>query len=478
MKKKLLSVFCIALVLVLTLLPAGAVFASEDSGNGSITVQKDSTGTYPLGVYDEAGYLSTQEKEDLYQIYQDLYSLTGARFAFFTTEKELPSDENMATDFPYLLEYFNDDAPQVLMGFSDLTNTASIQTAHAGLSDDDLQYYLNRMISRISGENSFEAGFKTALEIAEFIDPELDAEELEQSLRLHEVSYTAKPPIQTSSNTSSGDAYIGSYVCDQVGLLSKDDQERLEQLLKEKSDEVGVHLVFYTEDWFTDNANNACEHLGQVCSDRNYGYGDERYVCMFAISIDNRYAMVYEWSADIKKYHRYLQVELDDIFDAAKPSLSSAADAWENVNYAQSYLITAHNGFARVCEKFIEGAVKHADMDDAPYEAFDYSDNYERYDLDGHRKILWGRMVLFALIGAGAGGIVTGFSATKHKPKTVTDPETYNNRKEFQILESSDQFRVRTTTRVRISSESSGGGGGHSHGGGGGGGGHGSGGHF
>ena len=450
--------------------------------SGSSEIEMDSTGTYPMGVFDETGHLSVQEKEDLYQIYQDLYALTGTRFAFVAANKDLPSSENAETDYPYLNEYFQDDGPRVLLGISDLTNTASVQIAHVDLSDDQLHGYLTRMISRINTENVFEAAFKTALDISEYIDPTLDAEELEKSLRVHEVSYeTAKPPIQTGVNTSNGSSngsYIGKYVCDQVGLLSSEDQVRLEQLLKEKSEEIGVHLVFYSESWFSDYADSACDHLGQVCRERGYGYGDERYVCMIGISIDNRYALVYEWSADIEKYHRYLQVELDDIFDSTKSSLSSAANAWENASFAQSYLTTAHNGFASVAEKFVEGAVKHADIDDAPYEAFQYSDNYERYDLDGHRKILWGKMLLFALIGAGAGGIVTGFSATKHKPKTVTDPETYNNRKEFQILESSDQFRVRTTTRVRISSERSGGGGGHSHGGGGGGGGHGSGGHF
>ncbi|MBO7515321.1 MAG: TPM domain-containing protein, partial [Lachnospiraceae bacterium] len=310
------------------------------------------------------------------------------------------------------------------------------------------------------------AACKPAVQAAELIDSSFDPLEYRDWL-LGENGNSNTNPGRADS-----EANISRHIYDTQGLLSKEDAERLEQLFAEKSEEIGVDIIFYTSSLFSDNGDAAATHLGGVCKAQGYGYGDERYVVMFGISTENRYAMIYEWSSDIKKYHRYLQVELDDIFDSVKSYLSSG------MNNRYGARESSQRSFASGAEKFLELAVEHSDKDDAPYEAFYYSDNYERYDLNGHKKVNWGRFGVFGLIGAAISGIITAFTAAKHKPKTVTDPEVYSNRNEFAILESSDNFRVRTTTRVRMSSSSGGGGGGHSHGGGGGGGGHGSGGHF
>lgn len=451
MKKKILSVICAALVLLFALqIPAGKTFADSDS----------------VDVHDESGYLSRAEAEEVEDLYDSLLAETGTQFVFLTTDKDLPTDENIPTDFPYLSEYLESPTPCAILMISYLSNTATVRSTNPELTEEQLNSMLSTMIGYLNQGEVMKAACEPALEASEYLVPEFDPVAYR--------NWILGPDTTPENNTpnTSENAYTGRHIDDRMGLLSEADAERLEKLFAEKSEEIGVDIIFLSENYFSDNGDSAATHLGGVCRDKGYGYGAERYVIMFAISVSNRYAMAYEWSTNIEEYHRYLQVELDDIFDAVKPKLSSGMNSRE----AHS-MDSSHNAFAEVAETFVDYAIRHADIDDAPYEAFYYSDNYERYDLDGHRAPLWGRFAIFALIGAAIGGIVTGFSATKHKPKTVTDPEVYNNRKEFQILESSDQFRVRTTTRVRMSS-SSGGGGGHSHGGGGGGGGHGSGGHF
>lgn len=451
MKKKILSVICAALVLMFTLqLPAGKTFADSTRSN----------------VYDESGYLSYAEEEEVDDLYDSLLTDVGTQFVFLTTDKDLPTDDTIPTDFPYLSEYLDSSTPCVILMISYLSNTATIRVTDPNLTEEQLNSMLGTMINYLNQGDVKKAACEAALEASEYLMPEFDPAAYRDWILGSDTT------SQNNTTNNYENAYAGRHIDDQVGLLSQEDAERLEKLLAEKSEEIGVDIIFLSESYFSDNADSACNHLGDVCRNKGYGYGDERYVIMFAISVNNRYAMAYEWSADIEKYHRYLQVELDDIFDAVKPNLSTGMNSRE----AHS-MDSSRAAFAKAAETFVDYAVRHSDLDNAPYEAYDYSDDYERYDLDGHRAPLWGRFGLFALIGAGIGGIVTGFSATKHKPKTVTDPEVYNNRNEFQILESSDNFRVRTTTRVRISSESSGGGG-HSHGGGGGGGGHGSGGHF
>ena len=450
MKKKILSVICVALILMFTLqLPAGEIFA-------------DSTGS---NVYDGSGYLSYTEMEEIDSLYDKLLAETGTQFVFLTTDKDLPTDDTIPTDFPFLSAYIQSSTPCVLFMLSDLTVEATIRSHNCDLSDEQLDELLDVMIDYLNEGQTKEAACETALQASKLLKNEFDPAEYRDW-----ILGSNDQPANDYSNVT-GDAFTGRYIYDTQGLLSVEDAQRLETLFKEKSAEIGVDIIFVSESYFSDDGDAAATHLGNLCSNKGYGYGDERYVVMFAVSVNNRYAMAYEWSADIKQYHRYLQVELDDIFDAVKPNLSSG------MNNRTSYsMATSHAAFATAAETFLEYAVKHADIDDAPYEAFQYSDNYERYDLDGHRKTEWGRFGIFGLISAAVSGIATALCASKHKPKTVTDPEVYSNRREFAILEQSDQFRVRTTTRVRMSSSS--GGGGHSHGGGGGGGGHGSGGHF
>lgn len=451
MKKKILSVICAALILMFTLqLPAGELVAAASDTD----------------VYDECGYLSYSESEEIDSLYDSLLEDVGTQFVFLTTDKELPEDDTIPTDFPFLTDYLQSSTPCLLFMLSDLTNTATIRSHNSDLTDEQLDGLLDTMIAYLNEDMVKEAACEPALEAAKLIRPEFDP-----------VAYrdwilgTENQPVNNNVNTNDG-AHSGRHIDDSEGLLSASDAERLEKLFAEKSEEIGVDIIFLSEHYFSDYADSACDHLGEVCRQKGYGYGNERYVIMFAISVSNRYAMAYEWSADLEKYHRYLQVELDDIFDAVKPNLSTGMN-----NRYPSSMATSYSAFSTAATTFLEYAEKHADIDDAPYEAFQYSDNYERYDLDGHRTILWGRFGLFGVIGAAVSGIATAICASKHKPKTVTDPEVYSNRNQFAILEQSDHFRVRTTTRVRMSS-SSGGGGGHSHGGGGGGGGHGSGGHF
>ena len=459
MKKKILSVLCAALILLLTLqLPVKALQADPktDAGNSS------------YDVYDKGGYLAVGDKDEVQSLYDTLFLNVGTKFVFLTTEKDLPTDENIPTDFPFLTDYLEDDTPCVMFLISDLTNTATVRAHKVSLSEEELGSLLDTMITSLNAGEFLNAACKPALQAAEMIDSSFDPVEYRDWL----LGSTGTPnPYSDTNSSKSEDAHLGYHIYDQENLLSKEDAERLEQLFKEKSEEIGVDIVFYTSSWFSDEGDEAATYLGGVCREKGYGYGDERYVVMFGISTGNRYAMAYEWSDNIRQYHRYLQVELDDIFDSVKSYLSTGMD----MRFANRE--RSESAFADAAEKFLDLAVKHSDQDDAPYEAFDYSDNYERYDLDGHRKTNWGRFGLFGLIGAAISGIITGFTAAKHKPKTVTDPEVYSNRNQFAILESSDNFRVRTTTRVRMSS-SSGGGGGHSHGGGHGGGGHGSGGHF
>ncbi|MBR5348291.1 MAG: TPM domain-containing protein [Lachnospiraceae bacterium] len=450
MKKKILSVICAALILVFTLqIPAGDVFADGTTN-----------------VYDEAGYLSSGDKDEINTLYDDLYADTGLQCVFLTTSKDLPEDETIPTDFPYLNDYLQSSTPCIILMLSDLTNTATVRSHNTDLTNEQLNSILDIMIDCLNESTVKDAACSSAVKAAEEFDNGFDPVEYRDWI----LGTTEAQPANNTSNSTST-AYNGHHIDDEEGLLSQSEAERLEKLFAEKSEELGVDIIFLTEHYFSDYANTACEHLGAVCREKGYGYGENRYVIMFAISVSNRYAMAYEWSKDIDKYHRYLQVELDDIFDAVKPNLSTGMN---NRVYARE---ESQRAFATAATTFLEYAEKHADFDDAPLEAFQYSDNYERYDLDGHRKALWGRFGLFGVISAAISGIATAVCATKHKPKTVTDPEVYSNRNQFNILEQSDHFRVRTTTRVRMSS-SSGGGGGHSHGGGGGGGGHGSGGHF
>lgn len=453
MKKKILSVICAALILMFTLqLPTGEVFAGVDV----------------LDVYDDSGFLSYAEAEDVDEFYDSLLAETGTQFVFLTTEKDLPSDENIPTDFPFLNDYLEDSTPCVMFLISSLTNTATVRGHNVGLSEEELSSLLSTVINCLNEGRYKDAACETALEAAGMIQPEFDP----VAYRDWILGEDAQPANNSNTSYPTANAYNGRHIDDREGLLSQADAERLEKLFAEKSEEIGVDIIFLTENYFSDYASTACEHLGAVCREKGYGLGEERYVIMFAISVSNRYAMAYEWTQDLKEYHRYLQVELDDIFDAVKPNLSTG------MNNRNTYSMDkSQAAFATAATTFLEYAERHADLDDAPYEAFQYSDNYERYDLDGHRAPLWGRFGLFGLISAAVSGIATAICASKHKPKTVTDPEVYSNRNQFAILEQSDQFRVRTTTRVRMSS-SSGGGGGHSHGGGGGGGGHGSGGHF
>ncbi|MBO4477080.1 MAG: TPM domain-containing protein [Lachnospiraceae bacterium] len=453
MKKKILSVICAALILMFSLqIPAGEVFADLDTSD----------------VYDDSGFLSYGEEEEVEELYDSLWAETGIQFVFLTTEKDLPSKDTISTDFPFLNVYLEDTTPCILLQISSLSKTAKVSGYNTDLSDEELNTLLSTMVSSLNEGRYKEAACETAIVAAEMIQPEFDP----VAYRDWILGEDAQPANNTNTSYPTANAYNGRHIDDREGLLSQSEAERLEKLFAEKSEELGVDIIFLTENYFSDYADSACEHLGAVCREKGYGYGEERYVIMFAISVSNRYAMAYEWSANIEKYHRYLQVELDDIFDAVKPNLSTG------MNNRNSYsLDRSQAAFATAATTFLEYAEKHADFDEAPYEAFQYSDNYERYDLDGHRTILWGRFGLFGVIGAAVSGIATAICASKHKPKTVTDPEVYSNRNQFAILEQSDQFRVRTTTRVRMSS-SSGGGGGHSHGGGGGGGGHGSGGHF
>jgi len=443
--KKIRSALISLAVALLLVLPfsAGPVWAGPEEG---LDVSADDPYT---GIFDEAGYLSAGETDKLINVFRDLYAKEGVKAAFLTTEHELPSDVNEAMYFSDLSAYFGFTDPGVLMAVSDLENKAMIRMYNITIEDAQVDQLVSEFVQKLDMGTWYDAAYSTALHATEMIHSGFD------------------------KNAFKKDAGIKEYhhINDLAHLLSETERDRLEQLFEEKSQEIGVDIIFHTEDYFSDQANAACDHLGELCEKNGYGYGDERYVLMFAISVSNRYAMAYEWSANIEKYHRYLQVELDDIRDALLPNLKTGMDC-------RSYdPEVSQEEFAGAAEKVMEYAVKHADIDDAPYKAFTPEEGYDRYNLDGKRKILWGRMLLLALAAAAVSGIVTAFVASSNKPKTVTDPDVYSNRKEFAIMEQSDQFRVRTTTRVRISSERSGGGGGFG-GGGGGGGGHGSGGHF
>ncbi len=203
MKKKILSVLCAALILLLTLqLPVKALQADPktDAGNSS------------YDVYDKGGYLAVGDKDEVQSLYDDLFLDVGTKFVFLTTEKDLPTDENIPTDFPFLTDYLEDDTPCVMFLISDLTNTATVRAHKVSLSEEELGSLLDTMITSLNAGEFLNAACKPALQAAEMIDSSFDPVEYRDWL----LGSTGTPnPYSDTNSSKSEDAHLGYHIYDQ-----------------------------------------------------------------------------------------------------------------------------------------------------------------------------------------------------------------------------------------------------------------------
>ncbi len=242
------------------------------------------------------------------------------------------------------------------------------------------------------------------------------------------------------------------HVLDDAELYTRMEEEKLEEALRDASDECDVDLLILTLDGIP-GREDPYEFMGDYIDDNGWGSGKERYTCLMMIDMDDRTVYIYEWTDNIRKYHIYLQSELDDIRDNVLDDLSDG-------------------DYMRAAEKFIKYAEKHSDEDEAPFEAFQYGAG-NRYDLDGKRRTNWGYIGISALVALGCGGLAVFLAWSKNRSSTVKNAKVYANKDKFHVYKKYDRYSHTTTTRTKIESSSGGGGGGGN-----GGGGHGSSGHF